>query len=151
MKERTMWALISASPSPSFGKFQTNNGPYSIPNSVTPRTFEDRAESPRTRSVVLFMSQATSLAPQDAEPRLFEHGTVLFQGSNYHVRHACERVVCECMYAISLSTLIRGSTLYVCRGGNKDIVRILFMVPIYAITSFGSYVFGVCLSLSLYL
>jgi hypothetical protein len=94
-----------------------------IPNSVTPRTFEDRAESPRTRSAVLFMSQATSLAPQDAGPRLFEHGTVLFQGSNYHVRQACEQasgVVRECMYAISLSTLIRGSTLYVCRGGNKD-------------------------------
>src|ERR1700733_6802491 len=96
------------------------NGPYTKFGDAT--NFEDRAESPRTRSVVLFMSQATSLAPQDTGPRLFEHGTVLFQGSNYHVRQACEQasgVVRECIYAISLSTLIRGSTLYVCRGGNK--------------------------------
>src|ERR1700728_4402540 len=96
MKERTMWALISASPSPSFGKFQTNNGQWAIQYTKfgefgDATNFEDRAKSPRTRSVVLFMSQATSLAPQDAGPRLFEHGTVLFQGSNYRVRQACEQ------------------------------------------------------------
>ena len=121
-----------------------------IPNSVTPRTFEisgqDRKSKNALCSIVSYVSGNT--LQRTAVVRAWHCPLSRWQLSrpprlvNKHL---------EWYANVSLPTLIRGSTLYVCRGGNKDIVRILFMVPIYAIASVGSYVFWVCLSLSLYL